>query len=794
MDPNASGLANPWVPYVFLGTALVVTVATLGVQARAIVLGVRSWWSDARAPADATVLLGGSAGLAGIVGSAVAVTVAGPGALVWMWIATALGMSLHFIEARSTAEGEDEAPFVSRRLGSLGKMFAAWSCLAFLPLAVLAGGMLQSQQAAAAIGPTVGASLPVLTAMIGIAAVPFGFSSRLRDPLIRIGVPVAILLYCAFGIGILSEDSLLLELALGDAWRQAFGIVPAAGGTAAGAVTVAAHHGILRAITGGQLALGPAGWSTSPGAKDPRAIGAAAMLVPLVTVGALGTTTALAIAATPVERVSVIEGNLVPLERAFSRGLRPSQQVGQTVVLPDDAGLEAGKFYAMVMRSNPRGHPFAQLLRDDNAVFLAQWEISEDVTQVVFRAKEPRLAARAAWDVRVDCDVEVIEAGGIGGLRLTPKDPDLDFAKLISHFELDSKPHVPVSDFRFVGRVAKATSPDERIGEHLALYEPPSDDRPFNPKFHEFFRGGYRGPYPQTEDPRPPWGFVATEGFDAEIGSVVKLELVPDPRGEDLLRVNRAGGLEGPPWDLMMQVREVVLRHREGPTQDIVVPVRASLDGFRVRLAAEDPQWEDFRKVERIPDLTGPFARIGAVRFEAEVHSDMRLAPELAGRRSLVPIHEQGEPAGPTGAIPYTPHPAELVEAGVAGPFVVREGVEALTSRFEHRYGAVGSTVFAVVAFVLGLAAIAVQSGFAARCAAFLFGDRARGPARALVLGGALVGGSLAFDLLLAWIDVAIALVLLPNAVGLIFARFGEPKRGPSAGPSAGSSASTGES
>jgi Na+/alanine symporter len=769
MEPLGADLPNAWVPYVFLGAALLVTLMTMGAQVRALVAGVRGWFGSQDSPADATVLLGGAVGMASIVGAAVAVTAGGPGALVWMWIATVLGMAFPFTEAQRAAESPDEAPYFAHHLGGMGKTIAAVFCLAFLAFAVLAGGMLQTHEAASVLADDLGLSIPVGAATVGLIALPFAASERIRGPLLRFGVPLALLAYCGLGLAVATEDSLLLQFAVGDAFNQAFGAGPAAGGAAGGAIAVVAYHGVSRAILAGEMGLGTAMLSTHPAKGDARR-GPAAMLVSLLTVSTVTTVTALAVLASPVPRETVIDGDLVPLERALSRGLRPSQQVGQTVVLPENSGLEANSFYAMMMRSNPRGHPFAQLLRKDNAVILPQWKISEGVDQLIFRSRDTKLAPRGAWDVRVDCDVEVIDGkGGPSFVRLTPKDKDLDLGRLITFYELDPKPYVEVGDFDFIGRVAKATSPDENLGDHLAMYEPPSDDRPFNPKFHEFFRGGYRGPYAQSDAPRPPWGWPAKEDFSADVDSVVKLKFEGDPRGDDVLRVNRAGGVEAPPWDLLMTVHEVVIRHDTDPTKDVVVAVTPRLDGYRIRLEATDPGWQDFRKITKMEGYSGPFARIEDFVFEAEVHSDIRLPEEFAGRRSLVPIHEQGEPIGPFGVLPYTPHPGELAQAGIAGPFVVEQGAQIVASRFEHRFG--GTGMLAIVSLVFAVSTIAVYAGYAARCAGHLVGPAVGRPVRIVLVGAASAGGLLAFDALFAWVGTAMAAVLAINVVPMILVR-----------------------
>jgi hypothetical protein len=410
------------------------------------------------------------------------------------------------------------------------------------------------------------------------------------------------------------------------------------------------------------------------------------------------------------ERSSIVEKDLVPLERPHSRGLRPAAPpFGQTVVLPENSPLQAGEHYGFVIRGNPRGVNFAKLDVERNAVMLPGWVVAGESHEVIFRSKDTGLNNLGSWDVRVPCNREVISnrAGEI--VKLTPVNPELKFSQLIAYYELDNKPFVPLSDFHFTGKVAVAQSNDATLGEHLAMFEAEADDRPFAPDLHEFFRTGFRGPYADTGEGRPPWGFVGVAGFTAEPGTKLDLRLPASSRGEPFVRLNRVGGAEAPPWTILVGVRELVVQHETDPDLDIVIPVDPELDGFRVRLRPRDPEWADFR---RLVGMAGykkvPFVRVPDQDFVAEVHGDARLEPRFAGRTSLVPLHELGEPQGPYGEfLPYAPHPAELIANGMHGPVLARDGSAKIGGRLSDGAPSWARGLGLAALVLLGIASIA---------------------------------------------------------------------------------------
>jgi hypothetical protein len=350
-------------------------------------------------------------------------------------------------------------------------------------------------------------------------------------------------------------------------------------------------------------------------------------------------------------------------------------------------------------------------------------------------------------------------------IRLTPKDPAVDFKKLIADYELSPQAYVVLDDYHFTGKVGRAQSPDETLGSHLAMFEVQGADRPDDPALHEFFRAGsYRGPYADVPGERPPWAFVSKPGFEHEIGELVDLRLPASSRGEPFVRLNRAGGAESPPWDFLLGSTELVLQHTTDPALDIVVPVTATLDGWRVRYTPADPKWADFRQVAKMAGYRPlPFVRVHDFDFAAEVHGDTRLSTDYAGRRALVPVHPIGEPQGPYGdTLPYAPHPAELVGAGMHGPVLARDG----TARIAQRASAVlpgwAVSLTAVAALLLAIASLA---GWFARTAE---GTNLAKPVLVLLLAAIAVSAALTWTQAVSIAALATAFAVAVSAAAIV--------------------------
>ncbi len=691
MERLLEGLWNPLLGGFVLCAGLLLMVGTGVLPLRRLGRVARGW--RVGTPSGPAILVATSASLTTITAAVMAVTLAGPGALVWMWIAGLLGMGLHFGEAK-----------LARQAAAQGKpALSGWATVGLLGVALLGGGLWQGSQASVVLEASLG-----LPAVFGAAAVAVIALAASRIPsvttvVIRWLPLLGLTAFVAVFVGTVSGDPFALKLALGDAVNEAFGLQSATAGTVGGALSVLIAHGMMRAVCAADIGVGAAAAAVTHNdeALAPDDAGASVMVVPTLVVGLLATMAGLAVVSS-VPEPPIAADRLYPLERPDSRGLRASKQVGQTVVLTADTPMEKGREYAMMLRADPRGHKMAKLLDRENAVILPNWAVSAKVDTVIFRARDPRRARQASWDMTVPCKRELF--GGEGAdqfVRLTPKDPELVFSKFASFHELDPAPYVNVGDFKFVGSVALANSPDEDLGEHLAMFEYRGEDSAFNPRLHEFFRNQYSGPFVDADGEVPPVAFAAAEGFDAELGSKLSVEFRADPRGIDILRVNRVGTLEAPPWNSLLDLQEIIIRHADGPNSDIRVPVAARLDDKRIRIDVLDPAWEDLRKVAQDDKLSGPYAVLADVPFALEVHGGSRLPPAAESRRSLVPLHDDPRPRGPQERELYEPHPTELIAAGFSPPYRPRADVRALVRQVQDRQPSWGGQLFGIAALFL---------------------------------------------------------------------------------------------
>lgn len=758
---------RPWLAVLVLTVGVILTLGTLFVQLRGLPGGVvglvrRGAADDGR---RGGAVMAAACGIASLGAGAVAVTVGGRGALAWIWIVTVLGMAIRFGEAvvvRSPggADAKDDPGPLARGSAAVWA-FGAAAC------AIAIGGLWQSHQTAGLLEVGWGISPQLGALVLGIVAAPFVLVPAARRPLFA-AVPIAFVVLAIGCFVVIGEDPLVLSLAVGDAWNEAIGVRPAAAGAIGGAAALAMVEGVLRGTIAGMAGLG----AVRPAGHGPRS--AAVAMIATLAGGLTASLGALVVVTMPSEVVPIVEPELVPLERTHSRGLRPSQQVGQTVVLPLDSPLEENGHYALLFRSNPRGAPLGKLDQENNVVLLPMWEVAKNIDAVVFRSKDKERAKLASWDVRVPCTREIIESRGVQFYKLSPVDPKVEFKKLIVHSELAPQPFLPLDDFHFVAKVARARSNDESLGSHLAMYEVEGKDRLLNPKLHEFVRAGYRGPYADIEGERPPFGWVASTEITAPIGTVLDMRLPASRRGDSLGRVNRAGVLEAPAWKQMMAVTEVVIRHKADPSEDIVVPVVPEMQGGRVRLIAQDPKWEDFRDTASLTEHEPvPYIRMKDVEFQVEVHGDARLEPEFAGRRSLVPLHALSEPRGPGDELPYDPHPAEMVAMGMSGPVLARDGSEVVAARLQ---GALPSWAHSVV----WLAALVLAIGAVAAWPELVEEPRGR-PMEIVVLAACAGAGLLGFAHARVLAELAVAIAIAAGAVAILsgWSRIRAARRGP---------------
>lgn len=228
--------------------------------------------------------LAGTIGTGNIVGVATAMVMGGPGALVWMWIAAAFGISTKYAECalavkyRSVNEKGDFSggPMYTIRNAFKNKKIAAVLAGAFAVFTVIAsfgiGNLSQANSISGSVFKTfsvplwiTGSVLAVLTAVIvfgGIKAI-----SKVSSVL----VPIMAVFYILCGITVICMNYKNIPAGLAAIFSMAFGGKAAAGGVA-GAITASVMNsirfGFARGVFSNEAGLGSAAISASSVSTD----------------------------------------------------------------------------------------------------------------------------------------------------------------------------------------------------------------------------------------------------------------------------------------------------------------------------------------------------------------------------------------------------------------------------------------------------------------------------------------------------------------------------------------------
>lgn len=627
--------------------------------------------------------IGGAAlagvGFASVGGAAVAVTLGGPGAIPWWWLAGLLAFGALSSSAASgpaPASGSEDMSPGSSRLG-------AASALVGLLAALSAGALLHARQAAEVLRDGLGLGVRVAGPLLAALLLALALAAPARAR--------ALAVVGLVGFGLLAAAAVLADPAAAQAGLADM-LRDAGGGEAAAAGLLAA---VAQAVLWATLATG-AGFAAAEGRRD-RLAGPVSALV--------ATLSALLVAAGG-PRAPLAEPTPAELERFLGAGLQPSEY-GQTVVLAPDAKLEPGKKYPVVLRADPRGHKTGDLLGADNIVALQAWAVAEDVDAIVLRDTDPERAKNPGFDVHIPCVREIVETRIGNIIKLRPRDPHLNIFQLMRARDLDG-PYVRLRDYHFEAAVRRG------IQDQVLLYEEPrAKGGPKNPNLRDLIAMGYAGPYLDgggaTE--APPLALVGAAGFAPAPGERLHLRLDAPARGLALGFVNRLGELEVPAWDFLAGATVAVLRHETDPALDRTIPVVNRLAFGRLRFSSSDPSLA-FDDLSAHPGYSGPHLVPPSYRFDVEVRSGARLPAEWADRRALVSLGAAARPGGNPGVSVYTPHPAEVLLAGMAGPVRDQFGAAQALPGLAARLGKAGA---GAAAGLLGLLAVCGLS-FWLRC------------------------------------------------------------------------------
>ena len=228
--------------------------------------------------------LAGTIGTGNIVGVATAMITGGPGALVWMWIAAAFGISTKYAECALAIKYRQKnengemcgGPMYTIRNAFKHKGFAVFLAGAFAVFTVLAsfgiGNMSQANSISSSLQSTfsvpawvTGIVLAVLTGIIifgGIKSI-----SKVSSVL----VPVMAVFYIVAGLIVIFANYKNIPAGLGTIWSMAFGGKAIAGGIA-GTVTASVmdsiRYGVSRGVFSNEAGLGSAAISASAVTTD----------------------------------------------------------------------------------------------------------------------------------------------------------------------------------------------------------------------------------------------------------------------------------------------------------------------------------------------------------------------------------------------------------------------------------------------------------------------------------------------------------------------------------------------
>ena len=261
-----------------------------------------------------TTALSATVGLGNIAGVAVAVSIGGPGAVFWLWVAGFIGMTTKFTEVtlslkyRETGESghvhggpmyviknglKNFAPFGYKvNLAFLGWFYALFTILSSFG----AGNMFQSNQMASIVNTSTG--LPEWIAGLVFAALAFvvlvGGIKRIATVTEKL-VPAMVVLYVGGALVVVIANFANVPEMFSMIFAGAFGGTAAVGGFSGVVVKEVIIQGIRRATFSSEAGMGSAAMAHSAAKSSPVQEGIVALLEPFIDTIVVCTITALAL-------------------------------------------------------------------------------------------------------------------------------------------------------------------------------------------------------------------------------------------------------------------------------------------------------------------------------------------------------------------------------------------------------------------------------------------------------------------------------------------------------------------
>lgn len=223
--------------------------------------------------------LAATLGTGNIAGTAVAISLGGPGAIFWMWVVASLALIAKYAEVtlgvlyreKDEDTGEFRGGFMWMLTNGVGKKWhwvaLVWAGLMTVEMAL--GPAVQSNAIASSINLSFGIN-EVLTGIICAILVGIVLIGGIR----RIGkvaetiVPLMAIIYVGSAIFILITHASAIPVAFGMIFKSAFSGMAPVGGFAGATITMAIRHGLARGVCSNEAGMGTAPFAHSAAITD----------------------------------------------------------------------------------------------------------------------------------------------------------------------------------------------------------------------------------------------------------------------------------------------------------------------------------------------------------------------------------------------------------------------------------------------------------------------------------------------------------------------------------------------
>ena len=267
-------LWGPWLLTLLVGTGIWLTIQLRGIQFRLLPYALRLTFAREREGAGDVshfgalmIALAATIGSGNIAGVATAMTLGGPGAVVWMWIAALFGMATKYAEAFLAVRYRQVNPrgeisggpmyYIETGLGWkwLGICFAVCGAVAAFGI----GNMVQANTSTLALvkvfsinKEAVGVILAVFTGLVILGGI-----QRIAQ-VVSFFVPIMVLLYFTGSLVIILGKIAELPAGLALLFKQAMSSTAASGGFAGATLAQAIRFGVERGLFSNESGLGSA--------------------------------------------------------------------------------------------------------------------------------------------------------------------------------------------------------------------------------------------------------------------------------------------------------------------------------------------------------------------------------------------------------------------------------------------------------------------------------------------------------------------------------------------------------